>query len=70
MYESLQTPSQKPKVIHRYNLVEFGKHCEELSWNHRTTTPDQSEASGIAERPVRRIKEVTSAVLLLSGLAE
>ena len=39
MYESLQTPSQKPKVFHRYNLLEFGKLCEELSWNHRTTTP-------------------------------
>ena len=70
MYESLQSPSQKPKVIHRYNLLEFGKLCEELSWNHRTTTPSQSEASGIAERAVRRIKEVTSAVLLQSGLAE
>ena len=36
--ESLQKPSQKPKVIFSHNLVEYGKNCEELSWNHRTTT--------------------------------
>ena len=52
------------------NLLEFGKLCEEISWNHRATTPYQSEASGIAERAVRRIKEVTPAVLLQSGLDE
>ena len=52
------------------NLLEFGKLCEEISWNHRATTPFQSEASGIAERAVRRIKEVTPAVLLQSGLDE
>ena len=31
-------PSQKPKVIHTYILLEFGKYCEEFSWHHRTTT--------------------------------
>ena len=60
-------PSQKPKVIHTYNLLEFVKYCEELSWNRRTTTLPRSETSGIAERAVRRIKEETSAVLLQSG---
>ena len=38
--------------------------CEELSWNHCTSTPHRSETSGIAERAVRREKEETSAVLL------
>ena len=52
-----QKPSQKPKVIHTYNLLEFGKYCEELSWNHRTTSFHRSETSGIAERAVRGIKE-------------
>ena len=52
-----QKPSQKPKVIHTYNLLEFGKYCEELSWNHRTTSLHRSETSGIAERAVRGIKE-------------
>ena len=60
-------PSQKPKVIHTYNLLEFGKYCEELSWNHRTTTLHRSETSGTAEWAVRRAKEETSAVLLQSG---
>ena len=63
-------PSQKPKVIHNYNSIEFGKSCEELSWKHRTSTLHRSETNGIAERAVRRVKEGTSAVLLQSGSDE
>ena len=44
-----------------------GKACEDLSWNHCTSTPHRSETNGIAERAVRRVKEATSAVLLQSG---
>ena len=33
------------------------KTCEDLSWNHRTSTPHRSETNGIAERAVRRVKE-------------
>ena len=50
--------------------MEFGKACEDLSWNHCTSTPHRSETHGIAERAVRRVKEGTSAVLLQSGLDE
>ena len=50
--------------------MEFGKACEDLSWNHCTSTPHRSETNGIAERAVRRVKEGTSAVLLQSGLNE
>ena len=50
--------------------MEFGKACEDLSWNHCTSTPHRSESNGIAERAVRRVKEGTSAVLLQSGLNE
>ena len=57
-----------PKVIYTDNSLEFGKSCEELSWNHCTSTPHRSETHGIAERAVRRVKEGTSAVLLQSGL--
>ena len=39
-------PSHKPKVIF----------CEELSWNHRTSTSDRSETHKIAERATRRVK--------------
>ena len=49
IYESLQKPSQKPQVFHTYNLLEFCKKCEELPWNHRTTTLRRSETSGIAD---------------------
>ena len=52
------------------NALEFGKSCEDLSWNHRTSTPHRSETNGIAERAVRRVKEGMSAVLLQSKLDE
>ena len=61
-------PTRKPKVIYTDNPFEFGKSCEELSWNHCTSTPHRSETNGIAERAVRRVQEETSAVLLQSGL--
>ena len=63
-------PSWKLKVIYTDNSLEFGKACEDLSWNHCTTTPHRSETNGIAERAVRGVKEDTSAVLLQSGLDE
>ena len=56
-------PTRKPKVIYTDDSLEFGKSCEEVSWNHCTSTPYRSETNGIAERAVRRVKG-TSAVLL------
>ena len=49
-------PTRKPKVINTDISVEFGKACEDLSWNHCTSTPHRSETNGIAERAVRRMK--------------
>ena len=63
-------PDGKPEVIYTDNSLEFGKACEDLCWNHCTSTPHRSETNGIAERAVRRVKEGTSAVLLQSGLNE
>ena len=63
-------PERKPKVIYTDNSLESGIFCEDLSWNHCTSTPHRSETNGIAERAVRRVKEGTSAVLLQSGLNE
>ena len=63
-------PDRNPKVIYIDNSMEFGKACEDLSWNHCTSTPHRSGTHGIAERAVRRVKEGTSAVLLQSGLNE
>ena len=61
-------PTRNSKVIYTDNSLKFGKSREELSWNHCTSTPRRSETNGIAERAVRRVKQVTSAVLLKSGL--
>ena len=63
-------PERNPKVIYTDSSLEFGKACEDLSWNHCPSTPHRSETKGIAERAVRRVKEGTSAVLLQSGLNE
>ena len=63
-------PIRKLKVIYTDNSLEFGKACEDFSWNHCTSTPHRSETNSIAERAVRRVKEDTSAVLLQSGLDE
>ena len=63
-------PKRKPKVIYTDNSMEFGKACEDLSWNHCSSTPHRSETNGTAERAVRRVNEGTSAVLLQSCLNE
>ena len=60
--------TRKPKVIYSDNSLEFGESCEELSWNHRASTPHRSDTHEIAESAVRRVKEGTSPVLLQSGL--
>ena len=63
-------PNRKRNVIYTDNSLEFGTACEDLSWNHCTSTPHRSETIGIVERAVRRVKEGTSAVFLQSGLNE
>ena len=50
-------PDRKPEVNYTDNSVECGKACEDLSWNHCTSTPHRSETNGIAERAVRRVNE-------------
>ena len=70
VYESFSSLLKRPKVIYTHNSLEFGQDCEDLSWNHCTSTPHRSETNGIAERAVRRVKEGTLAVLLQSGLDE
>ena len=60
-------PDSKVEVIYTDNALEFGKVCEDLSWNRCTSTPHRSETNGIAERAVRRVKEGTSAVFVAIG---
>ena len=50
-------PERNPKVIYTDNSLEFGKACEDLSWNHCKSTPHRSKTNGIAERAVRRVKK-------------
>ena len=67
-FQKFFQPDRKPEVIYSDNSLEFGKACEDLSWDHCTSTPYRSETNGIAERAVRWVNEGTSAVLLQSGL--
>ena len=60
-------PSRKPKVVYTDIPWEFGTACEDLSWNHCTSTLTVQKQMAFALRAVRRIKERTSAVLLQSG---
>ena len=60
-------PDRKPKVIYTDNSLEFGKSCEELSWNHCTSTQHRSEnkwdcrkSSAQSERSVNRIPPDTA----------
>ena len=48
-------PNGKPKVIYTDNSMEFGKACEDLSWNHCTSRPHRSETNGTTERAVCRV---------------
>ena len=68
--KSSWNPRGNQKSFCTDNSLEFLKACEDLSWNHCTSTPHRSETNGIAERAVRRVQEGTSAVLLQSGLNE
>ena len=43
-------PDRNPKVIYTDNSLEFGKACEDLSWNHCTSTPHRSETNVIFEK--------------------
>ena len=63
-------PERNPEVIKTDSFLEFDTVCEDLSWNHCTSTPHRSKTNEIAERAVRRVKEGTSAALLQSGLSE
>ena len=68
--ESSWNLSGNQKAFTLTTPLEFGKACEDLSWNHCTSTPHRWETNGIAERAGRRIKEEMCAVFLQSGLDE
>ena len=47
-------PERNPKVIYTDNSLEFGKACEDLSWNHCTSTPHRSETNGMSSAQSKR----------------
>ena len=49
-------PERKPKVIYTDNSLEFGKACEDLSWNHCTSTPHRSETNGYCRKSTAQRK--------------
>ena len=61
-------PTRKPKVIYTDNSQEFGKACEELTWNHSSSTPHRSETNGIAQHFSSRPVDVPSLILGLHGM--
>ena len=71
--KSLQTfldPKPSPKVVSTDNSLDIGETCEDLLWNHCTSTPHRSETNNTAERPTRRVREGASAVFRQSALDE
>ena len=50
-------PDRNPKVIYTDNSLEFGKPCEDVSWNHCMSTPHRTETNGIAKRAAPKVKE-------------
>ena len=63
-------PEESPNVMYTDNSLEFGKDCEDLQWNHSTSLPYRPETNDMLERTVSRVNEVTSSILLKSGLDE
>ena len=62
-------PNWKPEVVYIDNSLEFGKACEDLSWNHCTARLHHTDRRLMELlRALRRVEEGTSAVLLQSGL--
>ena len=70
VYTSFLHRHRSQKLSKTENSLVMSKSCEELTRNHRTSTPHRSATNEITERAVRRVKEGTSAVLLQSGFDE
>ena len=60
-------PDRNPSVIHTDNSLEFGKACEDLSWNHCTSAPHRSETNGVAERESKRLHCCNRVFMKIAG---
>ena len=66
--QKFMEPTQKPKVIYTDNSLEFGKSCEDLSWNHCASTPHSPETNWIAESSAQsERRDICGTVAIRSG---
>ena len=62
--------SEKPKVIYTDNSLEFGKSCEELSWNHRASAPIDPRRMDLLREQYAESRKELMQVVLQAGLDE
>ena len=62
-------PTRKPKVIYTDESLEFGKSCEDLSWNHCTSTPHRTETKSDCRKSSAQSerRDICSIVAIRSG---
>ena len=64
-------PSHQPSIILPDYSKDFAKTCQDLHWNRDTISHvTVHRPNGVAERPVRRVKKVTTVALFQSGLPD
>ena len=61
-------PQQKREILYTDSSKEFIEACQDIQWNHDTSTPRRSETNGVAGRAGRRVKERTAVAQVQSGL--
>ena len=60
-------PTRKPKVIYTDNFLEFGKACEDLSWNHCHSL-SRPDCNNTADVPSFTLRAALSAIPFVSDL--
>ena len=60
----------KPEIMFTNNSKEFIETCQDLQWNHDSSTPHRSETNGVTERAVRRVKEGIAIAPVQNGLPQ
>ena len=56
--QKFMEPNRQPKVIYTDNSLKFGKACEDLSWNHRTSTHTDRKQMGLLREQYAEWKKV------------
>ena len=70
-WQRFYLPSHQPSIIFPDYSKDFAKTCQDLHWNQDTISHlTVYQPNGVAERPVRRVKKVTTGALFQSGLPD